>query len=153
MLDPIPLQRAQVVRVAQLGPQLFEDGPVPLLPLASDLALEVALEIGRDVIVVDQRVVHVDQEDDPMARGHSTATAAAASTTGNDHDQSPSHETAAAPATQPAKKPMTSVEVFLRRSSAPSVSGRARDTVSSSDRTVLVKLPVITAVDGAPGRA
>src|SRR2546425_901336 len=36
MLDPIPLQRAQVVRVAQLGPQFFEDDPVPLLPLASE---------------------------------------------------------------------------------------------------------------------
>jgi len=73
MLDPISLQRAQVVRVAQLGPQLFEDSPVSLLPLASDLALEVALEIGRDVIVVDERVVHVDQEDDRMSRGHRPA--------------------------------------------------------------------------------
>ena len=73
MLHPIALQRAQVVGVAQLAPQLFENRPVPLLPLASDLALEVAPEIGRDVIVVDQRVVDVDQEDDPMARGHRPA--------------------------------------------------------------------------------
>src|SRR2546428_909563 len=73
MLDPIPLQRAQVVRVAQLGPQLFEDGPVPLLPLASDLVLEVALELGRDVIVVDERVVHVGQEADRMSGAHRPA--------------------------------------------------------------------------------
>src|SRR3989442_8978432 len=70
MFHSIPLQRAQVVRVAQLGPQLFEDGPVPLLPLAADLALEVSLEIGGDVIVVDERVVHVDQEYDRMRGTH-----------------------------------------------------------------------------------
>src|SRR5207247_9244785 len=70
MFHSIPLQRAQVVRVAQLGPQLFEDGPVPLLPLAADLALEVSLEIGGDVIVVDERVVHVDQEYDRMRATH-----------------------------------------------------------------------------------
>src|SRR5438876_5971567 len=70
MFHSIPLQRAQVVRVAQLGPQLFEDGPVPLLPLAADLALEVSLEIGGDVIVVDERVVHIDQEYDRMRGTH-----------------------------------------------------------------------------------
>ncbi len=73
MLHPIPLQRTQVVRVAQLPPQLFEDGPVSLLPLAADLPLEVSLEVGRDVIVVDERVVHVDQEYDRMARTHRPA--------------------------------------------------------------------------------
>ena len=73
MLHPIPLQRAQVVRVAQLAPQLLEDGPVSLLPLAPDLPLEVSLEIGPDVIVVDEGVVHVDEEHDGMARGHRPA--------------------------------------------------------------------------------
>jgi len=29
-----------------------------------DLVLEVALEIGRDVIVVEQRIVDIDEEDD-----------------------------------------------------------------------------------------
>ena len=73
MLHSISLQRAQVVRVAQLRPQLFEEGPVSLLPFVPDLLLEVTLEIGRDVIVVDERVVHVDQEDDRMSRGHRPA--------------------------------------------------------------------------------
>ena len=73
MLHPIALQRAQVVGVPELTPQFFEHGPVSLLPLAADRALEVALEIRGDVIVVDQRVVHVDQEDDLMARGHRPA--------------------------------------------------------------------------------
>src|SRR5712692_93661 len=46
-----------------------------------------------------------------------------ASTTGSDQAQSPNNETAAAPATQPAKKPTTTFKVFLSRSSAPSVKG------------------------------
>src|SRR5262245_35737557 len=33
------------------------------------------------------------------------------------------------------------------------ISGSLRDSVSSSDSTVLAKLPVITVVDGAPGTA
>jgi hypothetical protein len=35
-----------------------------------DLLLEVALEIGRDAIVVEQRIVDIDEEDDRIARGH-----------------------------------------------------------------------------------
>src|SRR5712672_1433237 len=80
-------------------------------------------------------------------------TAAAAKTTGSDQAQSRSRETASAPATHPAKKPRRSFEVFFTRSSAPSVSGWLRASVSSNDSTVLVKLPVITAVEGAPGTA
>jgi len=49
--------------------------------------------------------------------------------------------------------PTSSFEVLLRRSSASPISGRMRDTVSNSESTVLVTLPVITAVDGAPGTA
>src|SRR5215472_5797751 len=81
------------------------------------------------------------------------ATATPANPTGSDQAQSPSHETAAAPAMQPAKKPKTSSDVFLSRSLGPSTRGSLCDSVSNSDRTVLVKLPVITAVEGAPGTA
>jgi hypothetical protein len=35
-----------------------------------DLALEVALEVGRDAIVVEQRVVDVDEEHDGALCGH-----------------------------------------------------------------------------------
>src|SRR4030095_8913454 len=89
---------------------------------------------------------------DPILPG-TNATATPASTTGSDQAQSLSHETAAASAMQPAKKPTTSSNVFFSRSLVPSISGSLRDSVSSSDSTVLVKLPVITAVEGAPGTA
>jgi len=46
-----------------------------------------------------------------------------------------------------------SFKVFFSRSLAPSVSGWLPESVSSNDSTALVKLPVITAVEGAPGTA
>jgi hypothetical protein len=46
MLDSIPLQRSEVIRIAELSPQFIEDGPVALLPLVPDVALQVALEIA-----------------------------------------------------------------------------------------------------------
>src|SRR6202790_3094568 len=54
---------------------------------------------------------------------YGNATATPANTTGSDQAQSASHETATAPATQPAKKPTRSLRVFLIRSLAPSVNG------------------------------
>lgn len=91
------------------------------------------------------------RENQNLLDGNATATPA--NTTGSDQAQSASDETATAPATQPAKKPTRTLRVFLSRSLAPSVSGCVRDKVSSIDRTVLVRLPVITAVEGAPGTA
>src|SRR5260370_28566613 len=84
---------------------------------------------------------------------HRNAIASPASTTGSDQAQVPNHETAAAPTTQPEQNPPTSSTVFLRRSLAPSISGSPRASVSSRDSTPLVQLPVITAVEGAPGTA
>src|SRR3989475_4180082 len=62
MLHPIALQGTEIVCVTQLGPQFLEDGPVPLLRLAPDLALEVSLEVRGDAIVVEQRVVDIEQK-------------------------------------------------------------------------------------------
>ena len=67
VLDPVALQRAEVVGVAELLAQLLEDLPVALLPLVADLALEVAPHVGDDVVVVDQRVVDVEERDDTAA--------------------------------------------------------------------------------------
>jgi hypothetical protein len=44
------------------GAQLLEDHPVALLPLGPDLALQMALQVGGDAIVVEERVVHIEQE-------------------------------------------------------------------------------------------
>ena len=64
VLDAVLLQGAEVVRVADLRAPCLEDGPVALLAVAPDLALEVAHEVGNHPIVVEQGVVDVEQEHD-----------------------------------------------------------------------------------------
>src|SRR5438477_3945878 len=68
MSDPIPLQSAKVIRVAQFTPQLLENAPVFLCSRGADFAGEVALQILCDSVVVNQRVVYVEQEDDASRR-------------------------------------------------------------------------------------
>src|SRR5262249_43531817 len=65
-LDAVALKDAQVVGVAKLGAERLEDPPVALGALLAALALELALEIGGDAVVVEQGVVDVDEEDDVM---------------------------------------------------------------------------------------
>src|SRR5229473_5711652 len=97
-----------------------------------------------------ERLVAVIMLETPLYRN---ATATPASTTGNDQAQSPRYVTAAAATTQPPKKPTRRCSEPVSRSASPAINGWVRDCLSSSDRTVLVKLPVMTAVEGATGRA
>ena len=69
ILDAIALQRAQIIRVTKFRAQLLEDGPVTLRALVADGVFEMALEVGGDTVVFEQRVVHVEEEDD-FVRGH-----------------------------------------------------------------------------------
>jgi hypothetical protein len=64
MLDPVALEGTEIVAIAQLGEQLLEDCPVSLAARNSELTVEVALDIVLDTVVVEQRVVHIDQEND-----------------------------------------------------------------------------------------
>src|SRR5438094_10509142 len=70
VLYAIALERAEVVGVAELGAERLADRPVSLLPLRPDLARQVALQVGGDAVVVDERVVDVEQEDDRAACSH-----------------------------------------------------------------------------------
>lgn len=67
VVGPVALQCAQVVGVPELGPQLLEDRPAAPLPLGADLALQMAFQIGGDPVVVEQGVIHVEQEDDTVS--------------------------------------------------------------------------------------
>src|SRR6266566_3861424 len=69
VLGPVALQRAEIIPIAELDEQRFEDRPVPITRRGAELTLEMALEVVLNAIVVQQRVVHVDQEDD-RSRGH-----------------------------------------------------------------------------------
>ena len=58
----VALQGAQVVRIAQLGAQRFEYRPVPIPACGAEFALEMVPEVVLHAVVVEQRVVHVEQE-------------------------------------------------------------------------------------------
>ena len=68
MFGPIPLQSSKVIRIAQFAPQLLENSPILPRPLGAELTDEVALQICRYSVVIQQRVVYVEQEDDASGR-------------------------------------------------------------------------------------
>ena len=68
MLDAVPLQRAEIVRVAELGPELLEDLPVALLTLGADRVDQMTAQILDHRVVVEQRVVDIHQKDDVVGQ-------------------------------------------------------------------------------------
>src|SRR5262245_21097504 len=75
-----------------------------------------------------------------------------ASAAGNNQAHSPSGERAAAATTQHTKTPMSSWRDAVSRPVSPVINGWVREFVSISDSTAFVKLPVMTAVEGATGK-
>src|SRR5664279_6629989 len=70
VFQPVTLQRPQVVCVAKLAAQLFENRPVPVPARGPELTREVIAEVLFHAVVIEQRVVTVEQEDDVVRRGH-----------------------------------------------------------------------------------
>jgi len=68
MFGPISLQSPKVIRVSQFAPQLLENLPIFLRSSHTDLADEVALQICCHPIVIKQRIVYIEQEDDTSGR-------------------------------------------------------------------------------------
>src|SRR5256714_1278112 len=64
VLQAIALQSAQIVRVPELRAQLLEDRPVTVASGATEFALQMAAEVGLHGVVVEERIVHVEQEHD-----------------------------------------------------------------------------------------
>jgi hypothetical protein len=69
-LDPVALQGAEVVCITELGPKLLENFPVAPLALLTEPVGQVAPQIGDHRVVVEQRVVDVDEKDDVVRRSH-----------------------------------------------------------------------------------
>ena len=67
-IGTVTLQGAQVVRVSQFVAQSLEDGPVAIRVRDAEFALEMLAQVGDDPVVVEKRVVNVEQEDE--RRGH-----------------------------------------------------------------------------------
>jgi hypothetical protein len=67
---PEPLEGAEVVGVPELLAQLLEDLPVVLLELVTEVRDEVRAKILDDAVVVEERVVHVEEEHGSPGFGH-----------------------------------------------------------------------------------
>ena len=63
-LQPEALQRAQVINISQFIPQLFEDFPVPVARRDSIFLFQMLLKIALHAIIVDERIIDVEKEDD-----------------------------------------------------------------------------------------
>ena len=68
--DPVALQCAQVVDVSELVPQFFKNVPVAVARGGPVCLCQMFLQIGLHAVVVDERVVDVEQEDNTGRSGH-----------------------------------------------------------------------------------
>ena len=64
ILEPVALERAEVVRIAEFAAQLFEYRPVAIPRRLSVACSDVGAEVVLDPVVVQKRVVDVEQEDE-----------------------------------------------------------------------------------------
>jgi len=62
--DSKNLQGTQVICVTEPGSQLLENCPIAPCPFGPNLLIEIAPKVGNDLVVVEQRVVNVEQEDE-----------------------------------------------------------------------------------------
>jgi hypothetical protein len=69
-LASIPLQGAQVVNVTEFASQLFENLKVPVAGRHAACAFQVLPGIGLNAIIVDERVVDIEQKDDIRPLDH-----------------------------------------------------------------------------------
>ncbi len=68
IVEAITLQRSQVIGVSEFRADLFETLPISLRPLQADAGRQVALQVRGDMIVVEQRVVHVKEKNSVVVR-------------------------------------------------------------------------------------
>jgi len=53
MLDPKTLQSAELIAIAEISEELFEDRPVPVAAGSAEFTFKVALQVVLDMVVVD----------------------------------------------------------------------------------------------------
>ena len=64
MFSAVALQRAEVISIAEPRAMVFEDCPIAFRALRAYFLDKVVFEIGSDAIVVEQCVVHVEEENE-----------------------------------------------------------------------------------------
>ena len=70
VLDAVALEGAEIVAIAQLREQILQDPPIAIARGDAIGPLEMVLQVLLDAVVVEQRVVDVDEEDDRMRQCH-----------------------------------------------------------------------------------
>ena len=65
--------RTDAAGVAQLAAQVFEDRPVAVAHGGAVMPAQMVVQFALDMVVVQQRVVDVEQEDDIVHLGHPLA--------------------------------------------------------------------------------
>jgi hypothetical protein len=74
LFEPESLQCAEVVRIAELPPQLFENVPVKFTGIAPICFGQIGGQIGLDAIIIKKRVVDIEKKDEVVRRGHGANT-------------------------------------------------------------------------------
>lgn len=63
IFETISLERAKIIRITQLAPQLLKKCPVALLALPPDLTLQMPHQIGHNMVIIEQGVINIKQKD------------------------------------------------------------------------------------------
>jgi len=72
ILRPVALQSAEIIGVAELRTQFFEYRPVAFPALGAERLREVAAQVGSDPIIINERVIDIEQEHDGCQLIHGT---------------------------------------------------------------------------------
>src|SRR5271166_3763622 len=70
MLNPITLQSAEVIAIAQLFKEGLEDLPVTVPTSCAKLAFEMLSEVVLNAVVFKQCIVHIHEKDDRQPSAH-----------------------------------------------------------------------------------
>ena len=70
VFDPVTLQRAEIVAIAEFAEQIFQDRPVAITAGGAVIVSQMGFDIRLQRVVIEQCVVDIDQKDNPMRRGH-----------------------------------------------------------------------------------
>src|ERR1700688_1941205 len=73
MFDSVTLQSAQIIAITQLFEEILEDLPIAVPTGCAELAFEMLSEILLNMVVVEQRIVHVDEKDHRHDFAHAVA--------------------------------------------------------------------------------
>src|ERR1700761_1221838 len=70
LFKPQALECAEIVHIAELSPKLIHDLPVTSAGLSSVSSLQPFSKVGANPVVIEKRIVNIEQENGIASRGH-----------------------------------------------------------------------------------